>query len=53
MGLLIIVLVFVLIEALLSLVGVCLGWGAYEYLMIHVVLYGVTFVVTGSSMTSV
>ena len=53
MGLLIIVLAFILIEALLSFAGVRLGWGAYEYLMIHAVLYGVTLALGGLSMTSV
>ncbi len=51
MGLLIIILAFILVEALVSLVVVRFGWGAYECLMIHTVLYGVTFVVVGLSMT--
>lgn len=53
MAFLVICLVFILIEALLSLAVVRFGWSAYEYLTIHVVLYGVTFVVMGFSVTAV
>lgn len=53
MALLVIFLVFILIEALLSLAVVRFGWSAHRCLMVHVVLYGVTFVVTGFSVTAV
>jgi hypothetical protein len=53
MALLVIVLVFILIEALLSLAVVRFGWSAYRCLMIHAVLYGVTFAVVGFSVTIV
>lgn len=51
MGLLIIILAFILIEALVSLVVVRFGWGAYECLMIHAVLYGFALALGGLSVT--